>query len=171
MSGSTPFPLAQRLAIMLPVSIFFLVLDQWSKIWAVASTMGQPPRTYGAIFTLTYAQNMGAWGSLGATWPDPVRYTVLSVLPALVLLGLAIYALKDAEIGAAEVTACALVVAGGTGNLIDRFQLGYVRDFLYVGYGPIGTNIFNVADAVVMAGLGVLLLKNLQTYLASRKAA
>lgn len=153
---------------MLPVSIFFLVLDQWSKIWAVANTMGRPPQTYGAIFTLTYAQNLGAWGGLGGGWPDGVRLFVLSVLPALVLLGLAVYALKDAEITAWEVTACALVVAGGAGNLIDRFQLGYVRDFLYIGYGPIGTNIFNVADAVVMAGLGILLVKNLQSYLATR---
>lgn len=170
MNGPTPFPLARRLAIMVPLALLLLGLDQWSKGWAVANVAQQPPRTYWGIFTLIYAENMGAWGSMGAGWGPQTRWLVLGLLPALVLFGLAIYALKDPEVTSWEVTACALVVAGGAGNLIDRFRLGYVQDFLYIGYGPIGTNIFNVADAVVMLGLGVLLLKNLQTYLAGRKA-
>ena len=56
------------------------------------------------------------------------------------------------------------------GNLMDRFRLGYVQDFLYIGYGPIGTNIFNIADAVVMAGLGILLVKNFMNYRAGQAA-
>jgi signal peptidase II len=150
---------------MLPLALLLLGLDQWSKGWAVANVAGQPPRTYWGIFTLIYAENMGAG------WGPQTRWLVLGVLPALVLFGLAVYALKDPEVTSWEVTACALVVAGGAGNLIDRFRLGYVQDFLYMGYGPIGTNIFNVADAVVMLGLGTLLLKNLQSYLASPKPA
>lgn len=168
MTGPTPLSLARRLAIMLPVVLLFLGLDQWSKGWAVANLEGQPARTYLTIFTLVYAENKGAWGSMGAGWGDMTRWLVLGVLPALVLLGLAVYALKDSEITGWEVAACGLVVAGGTGNLIDRFSLGYVQDFLYVGYGPIGTNIFNVADAVVMLGLGILLLKNFQVHRASK---
>jgi signal peptidase II len=171
MKGSDALPLVQRLMIMLPVALLLLGFDQWSKGWAVANVAGKPPTTYWGIFTLVYAENMGAWGSMGAGWGPQTRWLVLGVLPALVLLGLAFYALTDVEVTRWEVTACALVVAGGAGNLIDRFRLGYVQDFLYVGYGPIGTNIFNVADAVVMLGLGVLLVKNLQTYRSGRDKA
>lgn len=170
MTGTTPLPLARRLAILLPVVLLLLGLDQWSKGWAVANLEGHPPRTYLAIFTLVYAENKGAWGSMGAGWGDMTRWLVLGLLPALVLIGLAVYALKDSEITGWEVTACGLVVAGGTGNLIDRFTLGYVQDFLYVGYGRLGTNIFNIADAVVMMGLGILLWKNLQAHRATRNS-
>ncbi len=170
MIESTPPNLARRLAIMVPVALTFLAFDQWSKAWATVAVQGHPPRTYGGIFTLVYAENMGAWGSLGAGWDPNTRWFVLGVFPALVLAGLTFYALKEKTISSWEVLACGLVVAGGTGNLIDRFRLGYVQDFLYVGYGPIGTNIFNVADAVVMAGLGILLWKNFQSYRAEKAA-
>lgn len=171
MTESSPPSLARRLAIMVPVALTFLALDQWSKAWATVAVQGYPPRTYGGIFTLVYAENLGAWGSLGAGWGPGTRWFVLGVFPALVLAGLAFYALKEKTISSWEVLACGLVVAGGAGNLIDRFRLGYVQDFLYVGYGPIGTNIFNVADAVVMVGLGILLWKNFQSYRAEKAAA
>lgn len=153
---------------MLPVTLLLLAADQLSKSWAVAHLEGRPAQTYWGIFTLVYAENMGAWGSLGAGWGASTRWLVLGLLPALVLAGLVVYALREPEISPSEVVACALVVAGGTGNLIDRFTLGYVQDFLYLGYGPIGTNIFNIADAVVMLGLGILLLKNFQAFRAPK---
>ena len=171
MTGQTPLPLGRRLALMLPVALLFLVFDQWSKVWAVTYLKGQPPTTYWAIFVLTYAENKGAWGSMGAGWGEWTRWVTLGVLPALVLLGLVWYALKEPSVSAWEVVSCGLVVAGGAGNLMDRFRLGYVQDFLYIGYGPIGTNIFNVADAVVMVGLGILLIKNFMTYRAGQTTA
>ena len=170
MSEPKPFSFFHRLAIMLPVALVFLGLDQWSKAWATVAVQGHPPRTYAGIFTLVYAENLGAWGSMGAGWGPSTRWFVLGVFPALVLAGLAFYALTEKTVSKAEVLACGLVVAGGAGNLIDRFRLGYVQDFLYMGYGKIGTNIFNVADAVVMAGLGILLWKNFQNYRAEKAA-
>ncbi len=170
MSEPKPFSFFHRLAIMLPVALFFLGLDQWSKAWATVAVQGHPPRTYAGIFTLVYAENLGAWGSMGAGWGPSTRWFVLGVFPALVLAGLAFYALTEKTVSKAEGLACGLVVAGGAGNLIDRFRLGYVQDFLYMGYGKIGTNIFNVADAVVMAGLGILLWKNFQNYRAEKAA-
>jgi signal peptidase II len=169
MAGPTPLPLTRRLALIVPTALLLLLFDQWSKGWAVAHLKGHPPTTTWAIFTRTYAENMGAWGSMGAGWGATTRWVALGVLPALVLLGLFLYALTDKEISAWEVAACGMVVAGGAGNLLDRFRLGYVQDFLYIGYGPIGTNIFNIADAVVMLGLGILLLKNLHNYREARR--
>lgn len=170
MTGQSPLPLGRRLAIMVPVALLFLVADQASKVWAVAHLKGHPATTYGAIFVLTYAENKGAWGSLGAGWGDFTRWLALGILPALVLLGLVWYALREPLVNSWEIVACGLVVAGGAGNLMDRFRLGYVQDFLYIGYGPIGTNIFNIADAVVMVGLGILLIKNFLTYRAGQSS-
>jgi len=65
-----------------------------------------------------------------------------------------------------------LVVAGGVGNLYDRLVFGCVRDFLHPLAGvewPFGWRVFggrevwpyvsNVADALLLIGIGVLLVK------------
>lgn len=51
---------------------------------------------------------------------------------------------------------CVLIIAGATGNMLDRIFHGYVIDFLYVSL--IDFPVFNVADCYVCIGaaLGVL---------------
>lgn len=154
--------LNQRLAWAVPTLLLLLLVDQASKLWAVQALAGEPPATYFTVLQLVYAENTGAWGSLGAQWGDGARWLILGLLPALFLVGLGYYTLTDRELGRLEVASCAMILAGGAGNLIDRFRLGYVVDFLYLGYGPIGTNIFNIADAVLMLGLFLLLFRNLR---------
>lgn len=45
------------------------------------------------------------------------------------------------------------VLGGAVGNLIDRVFLGYVRDFIDLGFWP----IFNVADSFNVIGVGLLI--------------
>lgn len=44
--------------------------------------------------------------------------------------------------------ACALILAGGTSNIIDRITLGYVTDYLRLGHG-----FFNLADVFIFLGV------------------
>jgi len=53
-----------------------------------------------------------------------------------------------------------LFLAGGASNLVDRIAMGTVIDFLNIGFGPVRTGIFNVADVAIMAGIGLLLLEH-----------
>lgn len=46
-----------------------------------------------------------------------------------------------------------LALAGGVGNLIDRFARGYVVDFIHVHHWP----VFNVADIAVAIGMALIL--------------
>ncbi len=46
-----------------------------------------------------------------------------------------------------------LVAAGAISNLLDRFLLGYVRDFIYIFWG----NILNFADIYITAGIILIL--------------
>ena len=46
-----------------------------------------------------------------------------------------------------------LVVGGSFANLLDRIRLGYVTDFLDIGFWP----AFNLADTFIVVGVGVLL--------------
>jgi len=50
--------------------------------------------------------------------------------------------------------ALSMQLAGALGNLIDRMTIGHVTDFVSVGNFP----VFNVADASITVGVGVLLI-------------
>ena len=54
-----------------------------------------------------------------------------------------------------ETTGIALVVAGGLGNALDRFTLGYVVDFIEPVF--IDFPVFNVADIGVTCGFAIFL--------------
>jgi signal peptidase II len=135
-----------------------IVSDQWSKVWAVENLKYKQPIHYiGGLLKFIYAENKGAWGSLGGNWPEFWRMTVLIYLPIAFVIGLVGFALFYPKIRKVEVIAYACIVAGGAGNLIDRIRYDYVVDFLYMGHGKIGTNIFNIADVVIMIGFGLII--------------
>ena len=45
-----------------------------------------------------------------------------------------------------------LQMGGAIGNLTDRFRLGYVTDFIDVGWWP----VFNIADSSIVMGITVM---------------
>jgi signal peptidase II len=51
-------------------------------------------------------------------------------------------------------------VGGATGNVIDRLRRGAVVDFVAIGPWP----VFNLADAALVAGAGVILLTALSSH-------
>jgi signal peptidase II len=111
----------------------------------------------GDFVVLVYAENDGAFLGLGSTWPRPLRIALLSVLPSLAMIAACVALVRSRPGGLAGF---ALVIGGGTGNLIDRLARdGRVTDFLNVGVGPVRTGIFNLADLFLMVGVAVLLLR------------
>lgn len=55
-----------------------------------------------------------------------------------------------------ETIGLSLVLAGGLGNAIDRFSLGYVVDFIEFSF--IDFPVFNIADIGVTCGFALFLL-------------
>lgn len=92
------------------------------------------------------AHNTGAaWGMF-----DDSTFA-LGVMSLLVCAALAAYLVATARrANLAEVIGVALVVAGGLGNALDRFTLGYVVDFIDTTFIEFPT--FNVADIGVTCG-------------------
>lgn len=109
---------------------------------------------------LQYAENPGAFLSLGQGLPDAVRQT-LFIFGAIVFVCVALlWALRSGKVGRLQVLGTALMCGGALGNVIDRLAHdGRVIDFLNVGIGPIRTGIFNVADMALLVGVGLLILK------------
>jgi signal peptidase II len=105
---------------------------------------------------LQYAENTGAFLSVGGGFSEGIRVLFFQVFPALCLLALVIVLFVQ-PMPLATVVAWSLVLGGGLGNLVDRIMNdGRVIDFMNIGIGSLRTGIFNVADVCIT--MGVLLL-------------
>jgi signal peptidase II len=133
--------------------------DRVTKHVAATTLSGTPSRSFLAdTFRLEYQENEGAFLGLGADWPRPVRTAIFGLGNGLLLLALAILAVRRRWPRAA-LLGVALFLAGGASNLLDRITYGSVIDFMNVGIGPLRTGIFNVADMAIMFGAGILVLE------------
>ena len=126
--------------------------DQVTKRMASSSLAGTSGRSYlGDTVRMTYVENPGGFLGLGDNLPPLARTIVFTGGTGLMLLGMAIVAIRERLRGAA-LLGMTLFVAGGVSNWADRVAHGRVVDFLNVGIGPVRTGIFNVADVALMAG-------------------
>ncbi len=132
--------------------ITLVLLDQWSKAWVVFHFSDLPERVC-AFLNIIWRSNTGAAFSFfsGEHWSISSAYLlggvsiVASVCLLIWLLQLPVHK---------TLTACALsfILAGALGNLIDRFRLGFVTDFLDFHVGAWHFATFNVADACISVG-------------------
>jgi len=133
-------------------------LDRITKIFAESYLQGRETISYFYnTIVLEYAENRGAFLSVGSDWPDTIKYITLLIIPILgCLYGLyyCAFKLKDRT----QLIAVVSIIGGGLGNLIDRlFNDFSVIDFLNFGIGSVRTGILNVADMSVTFGVIYLL--------------
>ena len=64
----------------------------------------------------------------------------------------------------------ALIIGGAMGNLIDRFLYGHVIDYFLFHTPGWSFAIFNLADAAITVGAGLVILDELLQWRAGRKA-
>ncbi|MDH3283579.1 MAG: signal peptidase II [Acidobacteriota bacterium] len=147
-----------RLLVILAVVAACGSCDQATKL--AAERFLAPPKRLdllGGIVKLELVHNKGAFLGLGSGIPDTFRTWLLVGLVTVLLIAALAYALRGRAISRPELLALALFVAGGCGNLVDRVWLGAVRDFVSVGFGPLRTGIFNVADFAITCGAVLML--------------
>lgn len=145
---------------LLPVLVIILVIlsDRFSKQWAVETLKGMPAESYlGDSFRIIYAENEGAFLSLGSDLPENVRFWVLAIIPILALGYFGFTLFFNTEVGQWQRIAFAFIISGGGSNIIDRILEGKVVDFLNIGIGDFRSGIFNIADMAIMAGLFLIL--------------
>ncbi len=136
------------------VMIAVLTADQIAKYFTDRYLMplGTSYPLWEGVFHLTSAHNTGA--AFGMLAGAKTFFIVVTVIACAILLWVLIF--KRHMLHRLIRFALALVLAGAVGNLIDRIWLGYVRDML--DFCLIHFAIFNVADAAVCIGMGLLLV-------------
>ncbi|MYA60459.1 MAG: signal peptidase II [Chloroflexi bacterium] len=106
--------------------------------------------TVGPLFDFQRVYNPGVNFGLLSDFPQAVIVATL-----VIGVGFAAYVLRRPPQRWAAIGGFALLLGGGFGNLIDRFRLGAVFDYLnitpFVGY-------LNLADLAIGAGVILLLL-------------
>jgi signal peptidase II len=149
-----------KAVVALSLIVFFFFLDQATKYWAVQQLLGQEPIVFlNGLLTLVYAENAGAFLGLGGQWSREVRFVVFAVA-VLAGLGFMLWYLIKKENSKLNFYAYSFILAGGLGNLWDRIfhENGHVVDFLLLSLGgALRTGVFNVADMVIMCGVGLAL--------------
>lgn len=151
--------LKTRLLTMVPVIGIGILLDQLTKIWAVATLQGGP--RYSFLFDtvrIAYKENIGAFLGLGSGLDPHLRFLIFTALVGIFLFGLFIYLLVAKQMDSFSLWALSLIFAGGFSNFIDRAtNEGAVVDFLNMGIGGLRTGIFNIADVYIMIGAGLVI--------------
>lgn len=141
-----------RLSCSILIAIVVAV-DQWTKVLAREHLVGTSHRFLGGLLSLVYAENEGAFLSLGATLPASTRTLIFTFAVGIAVL-VALFVLFTGRVHGVDAVAVALIAAGGVGNLIDRVtRSGRVTDFLYMEAGPLHTGVFNVADVAITAAV------------------
>ena len=136
--------------------------DRVTKHLAIVHLSGAPPQSYlQDTIRLQYAENSGAFLSLGADLPDTLRTLILTVGVAFLLVLVAVLAIHRQWVGI-PLAGAALMWGGGASNLIDRAARGHVVDFLNIGVGNVRTGIFNVADVAVLLGALLIVVGDLR---------
>ena len=135
-----------------------LVFDQLTKQWARLTLAGEPLQAYAqGLFYLTYAENSGAFLSVGANWSPTARFAAMVVFNAVMLIGIAVLVWRQSGLHRGWVWGWGLILVGGIGNLIDRvLNAGQVIDFMNLGIGSLRSGIFNFADVYLSVGFVVL---------------
>ncbi|NRB65118.1 MAG: signal peptidase II [Saprospiraceae bacterium] len=147
-----------RLPAFLTILIVSVTLDRFTKVWAVRELKGEGAQSYlNDFFRLVYAENTGAFLSMGSGLSDQLRYWILTILPILVLLYVLYLILFASDMNRKQMIAFSFILAGGASNVFDRIMQGSVVDFLNMGFDGLRTGIFNVADMSIMLGLFLMI--------------
>jgi len=132
--------------------------DQASKAWVYERLRGGGVmNVIGETVRFSYAENPGiAFGQLQEG--GEFGRWMLSALAALAAVGLLLYFFRTKRTDDRILGALSLLLAGVAGNLTDRVRLGHVIDFIEVFIGSYQWPTFNVADAAICVGAGLLAL-------------
>ncbi len=149
-----------RLWLGLIVAATLLLLDQASKLWLI----------HGTDLRLTYPWPVLAWLDLTVVWNRGISYGLFqqhSELGRWLLtafkLGAAVFLVFWLKKSANRIEAAGIgmIIGGAIGNAVDRIVHGAVFDFVHFHIGDFSWYVFNIADAGIVVGVGLMLLGQL----------
>lgn len=155
----TPVPLSLKRPELWVVALV-IVADQVTKA-IVERTIPphEPPiAVIPGFLNLTHVRNTGAAFGLLNTAEFAGKPWLVMAMAIGALVAIVFYAGRFAGETASTRYGLALVLAGAVGNLLDRARAGYVVDFVDAYWRGWHFWAFNVADAAITVGAGLILI-------------
>jgi signal peptidase II len=159
-----------RLREILPyaaVAALAIAADQWVKALVEAELPLREAVEVVPFLALFRTYNTGIAFSL----LDSVGDVGLLAISALVILFVLYLASRTEPTHRFARLGFALIVGGALGNVIDRVTYGHVVDYILFHTPVWSFAVFNLADALITVGAGLVVLEELLIWRASRGAA
>jgi signal peptidase II len=135
---------------LLLIMSFIAAVDQFVKAIVVHNLrLHESIPVLPGVLTITRIHNSGIAFGLFPGMPD-----IFMVVTLISMLAVLYFYLSVHPRGILLTIGCSLIMGGALGNLIDRFRLKYVVDFIYFSFWP----AFNVADSAVTIGVALLMI-------------
>ncbi|RID87244.1 lipoprotein signal peptidase [Peribacillus asahii] len=136
------------------IALFVIVMDQLTK-WMIVKRMeyGESIEVIENLLYITSHRNRGAaWGILeGQMW-------FFYAITVAVIIALVYYIQKMAKQSVLIGVSLAFMLGGAIGNFIDRVFRQEVVDFVHTYIFTYSFPIFNIADAALTIGVGLLII-------------
>ena len=136
-------------------------LDQIGKAWILgffaadaAGTQVAVTPFFNLVLTWNRGMSFGLFNNAAA-----LNTVVFTALAAIIVTGLIVWLRRVDQLLLA--VAIGLVIGGAVGNVIDRLWRGAVVDFLDFHLAGWHFYVFNLADAAISVGVGLMLLDSL----------
>ncbi|MFD2443449.1 signal peptidase II [Bacillus sp. CGMCC 1.16607] len=137
------------------IALFVILLDQLTK-WLIVKNMelGESIAIIEDFLYITSHRNRGAaWGILqGQMW-------FFYIITVVVIIGIIYYIQKLAKEKKLFGISLGLMLGGAIGNFIDRVLRKEVVDFVNTYIFNYDFPVFNVADAALCVGVGLLMVQ------------
>ena len=141
-----------RWPLFIGLAVGVVILDQLTKAWLTSMLEpGESVSIIGDLLRLVHGQNDGA---LFGLFSDSA--TLFGIV-SLGVVGLIVWYHGSSGRNTLLSVALGLLLGGAIGNLIDRFRLGHVVDWVDMGIGDLRFYTFNVADAAITCSLLLLI--------------
>src|SRR5262245_12074854 len=143
------------------VAAAVIVLDAWTKFLVNTHIdLRESIPLIPNFLQLVHVRNTGAAFGIGANADSHIIPVLLNIGAIGVFCIVVVYAFRAAITDRVLQSGLHLILGGAIGNLIDRFRLGYVTDFVdvYVTTGGQAHHwpAFNVADSAICIGIALL---------------
>jgi len=154
------------LGLLVLVIVFSIMFDQFIKLWVEVAMPLHSRIDLLPFLSLLHTRNTGIAFSflsdLGGFW--------LSVIAIAIVIFISAMALRTDPKQILARIGFALIIGGAVGNLIDRAMRGHVVDYVYFHTPVWSFAIFNLADAFITVGAGLVILEEFNGWRRARKA-
>jgi len=144
---------------LLTVTLPIVIIDQITKVWAIAFKGGGELVVFESWWSFIYAENRGALWGIGNNFSEFYRKLVFLGISSIITMVIVYLLLAYSENKLMKII-YGFVLGGALGNLYDRFFRGAVIDFIDWHLGDsYHWPTFNVADVAIVVAVALMVIE------------